>query len=86
MAPVDQAIQILGALLILVAFAGAQAGRLVPQSRTYLLLNLAGSVLLAVLAAIEDQYGFLLLEVAWALVSLWGLTQVMRRQEPSAAS
>lgn len=81
----DQAIQILGALLILVAFAGAQAGRLVPHSRLYLVLNLVGSIVLTVLAAAESQYGFLLLEAVWAAVSLWGLAQVMRGRAPTAA-
>ena len=81
----DQAIQILGALLILVAFAGAQAGRMVPHSRLYLVLNLVGSVILAVLAAIDSQLGFLLLEAVWAVVSAWGLAQVMRGRAPTAA-
>jgi hypothetical protein len=81
----DQAVQIIGALLILVAFAGAQAGRLVPHSRLYLVLNLVGSAVLTVLAATEGQLGFLLLETVWAVVSLWGLTQVLRGRAPSAA-
>jgi len=81
----DQAIQIVGALLILVAFAGAQAGRMVPHSRLYLVLNLVGSVILTFLAAAESQYGFLLLEGVWALVSAWGLAQVMRGRAPTAA-
>ena len=81
----DQAIQIVGALLILVAFAAAQAGRMVPHSRLYLVLNLLGSVILTFLAAVESQYGFLLLEAVWALVSAWGLAQVMRGRAPTAA-
>ena len=81
----DQAVQIVGALLILVAFAGAQAGRMVPHSRIYLVLNLVGSLILAVLAAIDSQLGFLLLEGVWAVVSAWGLAQVMRGRTPTAA-
>lgn len=71
----DQAIQIVGALLILAAFGGAQAGRLDQRSVAYLVLNLVGSAILAALAAVESQYGFLLLEGAWAVISarsLWG--------------
>jgi len=75
----DQLVQIVGALLILLAFAGAQFGRLDQRSLSYLVLNLVGSIVLAVLAAVESQYGFLLLETVWALVSAWSLAQELRR-------
>lgn len=74
----DQLVQIVGALLILMAFAGAQIGRLDQHSLTYLVLNLIGSVILAVLAGLDDQYGFLLLETVWALVSAWSLARELR--------
>jgi hypothetical protein len=69
----DQLVQICGSLLILIAFAGAQRGTLQARSYPYLLLNLVGSAVLAVLAARERQWGFLLLEFSWATVSAWGL-------------
>jgi len=70
---VDQLIQVIGALLILAGFAAVQFGRMRPDSRLYLALNLAGSAILAVLAWLETQWGFLLLEGVWAIVSAWGL-------------
>jgi hypothetical protein len=70
---VDQIVQIVGALLILAAFAAVQFERMRPDSRVYLALNLVGSAILAVLAWVETQWGFLLLESVWALVSAWGL-------------
>lgn len=69
----DQLIQIVGALLILAGFAAVQFERMRPDSRLYLALNLAGSAILAVLAYVESQWGFLLLEGVWAIVSAWGL-------------
>jgi hypothetical protein len=74
----EQLVQIVGAILILVAFAGAQAGRLDQRSLVYLILNLIGSAILAVLAAVESQLGFLLLEGVWAIVSAWSLAQELR--------
>lgn len=74
----DQLVQVVGALLILSAFAAAQFGAMDPHSRIYLLLNVAGSAVLAVLAWKERQWGFLLLEAVWAAVSLWGLVQLHR--------
>jgi hypothetical protein len=70
---VDQVIQIVGALLILTAFAAVQLERMRPDSRLYLTLNLFGSVILAVLALLASQWGFVLLEGVWALFSGWGL-------------
>ena len=74
----DQVIQVVGAALILTAYVAAQVERMDPQSRVYLSLNLVGSIILAVLAAIGAQWGFLLLETAWAIVSLWGLIKPTR--------
>lgn len=74
----DDLLQLIGALLILVPFAAVQLGRSSPASIGYLALNLVGSLLLAVLALADSQWGFLLLETVWALVSAWGLTRRAR--------
>ena len=73
----DQVIQIVGALLILAAFAAVQFDRMRPDSRLYLALNLAGSAILAVLAVAAEQWGFVLLEGVWAIVSAWGLSRAL---------
>jgi hypothetical protein len=57
---IGQLAQIAGSLLILVPFGLAQLGRLEARSRAALLLNLAGSSILAADAAVGSQWGFLL--------------------------
>jgi len=79
-------LQLLGALLILVPFAAVQLGRMRPSAGAYLVLNLAGSILLAVLAVAERQWGFVLLEVVWAAVSAWGLLAIVRGRPVAGAS
>ena len=68
-----QAVQIGGAVAILAGFASAQMGWLDQRSALYLLLNLIGSGILGVQAGMQKQWGFLLLEGAWALISAAGL-------------
>jgi hypothetical protein len=81
---VTQVIQIVGALVILGAFAAGQVGELPVDSRRYLVLNVVGAGILAVIAAIEGQIGFILLEGVWAIVSAWSLF-VLLGEEAEAA-
>lgn len=62
-------VQVVGALLVLAPFAAHQFGKLDAAAPSYLWPNLVGSAALAVLAAISGQWGFLLLEAAWAAVA-----------------
>ncbi|TQS28156.1 hypothetical protein [Microbispora sp. KK1-11] len=74
----DQVLQIVGAVLILGAFLLSQMNVLDNRSKIYLTLNLAGSAVLAWLAYADDDWGFLLLEGVWAIVSAVGLLQSLR--------
>ena len=79
----DQVIQVVGALLILAAFVAVQLERMRSDSRLYLALNLAGSAILAVLALLASQWGFVLLDGVWAVVSAWGLVASLRITQAS---
>jgi hypothetical protein len=73
-----QVVSVAGALLILLPFTASQLGRLTIQSLAYQGMNLAGSSALTAVAVIERQYGFILLEGVWAVMSLVGMTAVLR--------
>ena len=70
----DQIVQIVGALMILAGFILTQGNLLDADSYLYLVLNLAGATILAVLAFQAQRWGFVLLEGVWALVALAGLS------------
>jgi hypothetical protein len=83
---VPQLVQILGALAILAAFVLAQRGRLDQGSLAYLLPNLAGSAVLAVDAWLASEWGFVLLEGVWALVSASALPRAAARRSAGRRS
>jgi hypothetical protein len=62
-----------GALLILVAYVGHQLKFMNARMPAYKILNAAGSAVLAYVAFRPFQIGFVILEVVWALVSIYAL-------------
>lgn len=77
-----QLAQLAGALMVLGGFAGSQLGWMDIRSVRYLTLNAIGSGLLALVAILDRQWGFILLESTWAIVSVAGLIRVvLNRQE-----
>ena len=74
-----QVISVLGALAILGAYAANLFGWVTPSNLSYSVANFLGSAVLTVIAVIDQQIGFILLEGTWALVSLWSIVSILRR-------
>ena len=65
-----QLVSLVGALMVLGAYVAYQRGIMGRESRLYNFLNFAGALLLTWVALEDRRWGFVLLEGAWALLSL----------------
>ena len=74
-----QLVSLLGAALVLAAFARLQKGTLRREDLSFCLLNFFGSALLTWVAVVDKRLGFIILEGSWALLSIWPL---LRRVHP----
>jgi hypothetical protein len=74
-----QAVSIVGALAILGAFAANQLGWVRPSQLSYAVANLVGAGILTVVAVVDRQVGFVVLQGAWTLVSIIGIVGILRR-------
>jgi hypothetical protein len=77
-----QVVSVFGALAILAAYAANQLRLIGPSNLSYSAMNFAGSTVLTVIAVIEVQWGFILLEGVWAIVSLWAMITILRDGRP----
>jgi hypothetical protein len=72
----DQIVSLVGAFLILIAYAleSLKPGYLKPV--TFQSLNALGSLCLFITAVIHSQYGFIVLEGSWFVISLVALARL----------
>lgn len=72
---------VVGVLLILIAYAGVQFGRLDPLKAPALLLNFFGAALVLFSLAYDFNLAAAVMESVWCLIALWGLLRLaMNRQ------
>lgn len=80
MSLLPDALGVIGVLLILIAYAGAQVGRLEPRHAPALVMNLVGACLILGSLAFKFNLSAVLMEGAWALVALYGLARLLLRR------
>ncbi len=70
-----QLLSFAGAMMILIAYAGHQFGKINPRHFSYNILNALGSGILGYVALFPFKLGFVILEFAWVLISVWAMTR-----------
>ena len=75
-----QAVSLIGAALVLSGYVALQRGWLAGDDRLFNLLNFVGAGLLTWVAVVDRRLGFIVLEGAWALLSLPGVLRGRRRR------
>ena len=76
-----QVVQLVGAVLIVSAYVATQQNRLRLDSVQFLAMNTVGAGILTVVAAMNRDLGFLLLESVWTWVSARGLRRAIKARE-----
>lgn len=74
-----QAVSLVAAGIVLYAFFLQQQGVWQPTDARYLACNFVGTAVLTVVAWIGSQWGFVVIEAVWAVVSLRGLMRAIAR-------
>ena len=81
-----QILSLLGALMQLLVYALMQVGRLSSASYPYQLGNVIGSLLMTIVATLNHEYGFILMEAVWCLTSTYGLIRLIRQQADATST
>jgi len=76
-----QVMSVVGALMVLLAYGLNQGGIWRELHAGYLTLNIVGSLLLGVVAIVDQRAGFILLEFAWAGLGLVGVARAIRSKQ-----
>jgi hypothetical protein len=72
----SQALQIAAGVIVVSAFAASQLRFMDPFRFPYLVMNFVGTGVLAAVALSLEQFGFVLTNGVWAVVSLLGLLRL----------
>ena len=80
-----QVLSVVGALMVLAAYALIQSGIWRELDAGYLALNIIGSLLLGVVAIEDQRAGFILLEFAWAGLGLIGVVRAIKARKTADA-
>ncbi len=80
----NQTLSLVGAALVLGAYAANLYERLPNTSAAYALLNMIGSGLLSWVALQGAALGIIAIEVSWTLISALALIRALRRRPPAS--
>ena len=80
-----QFLSVIGALMVLFAYALIQSGIWRELDPGYLALNIVGSLLLGIVAIADQRVGFILLEFAWAGLGFVGVVRVIKARKTAEA-
>lgn len=80
-----QVLSVVGAFMVLTAYALIQSGIWRELDTGYLALNIIGSLLLGVVAIEDQRAGFILLEFAWAGLGFIGVVRAIKARKTAEA-
>jgi drug/metabolite transporter (DMT)-like permease len=80
-----QVLSVVGALMVLTAYALIQSGIWRELDTGYLALNIIGSLLLGIVAIEDQRVGFILLEFAWAGLGFIGVVRAVKARKTADA-
>jgi uncharacterized membrane protein len=79
-----QILSMIGSVIVLIPYAALGLRKMDSTSFIYSFLNFLGSGILLFVALYIMQYGFIVLEVVWTAVSIYGMYMALKRPKAHA--